>query len=261
MKIALCFSGHPRTFEECFSNIKSNIIDKYDCDIFISTYKTTSEVEKKMIELYNPKKFFFNNEEDILDLVEKNNNKNIKFLKNYVFDNSNLDDSYYNRLFSIEEIFLYDKINCNDFTLDHKIHKAALCQFYGIYHVSKLCLDYINENQIKYDYIMRLRLDSKVSGDFHIKELEEDQVVVNCIPNYSDSLKVHDHFFLAKQDTYFKISDLYNNLTNIIDFINNNKCWLPASGYQETLLLIQIFLHKIRILSSKDEYTILKYTE
>ena len=108
---------------------------------------------------------------------------------------------------------------------------------------------------------MRLRLDSKVSGDFHIKELEEDQVVVNCIHSYSDSLKVHDHFFLAKQDTYFKISDLYNNLTNIIDFINNNKCWLPGCGYQETLLLIQIFLHKIRILSSQDEYTILKYTD
>jgi uncharacterized membrane protein YoaT (DUF817 family) len=41
MKIAICFSGQPRFIEECYSGIKSNIIDansKHDIDIFVHTW-------------------------------------------------------------------------------------------------------------------------------------------------------------------------------------------------------------------------------
>lgn len=38
MKIALCLSGHLRKFEETYPSLKTYILDKYDCDIFISTW-------------------------------------------------------------------------------------------------------------------------------------------------------------------------------------------------------------------------------
>jgi len=38
MKIAICISGHLRTFELCHPSLKRNVLDKYDCDVFFSTW-------------------------------------------------------------------------------------------------------------------------------------------------------------------------------------------------------------------------------
>jgi hypothetical protein len=38
MKIAICISGHLRTFELCHQSLKRNVLDKYDCDVFVSTW-------------------------------------------------------------------------------------------------------------------------------------------------------------------------------------------------------------------------------
>lgn len=40
MKIAVCFFGHLRTFKECATHIKHNLLDKYDCDLFMHTWST-----------------------------------------------------------------------------------------------------------------------------------------------------------------------------------------------------------------------------
>lgn len=34
MKVALCLYGHFRTFDKCFPNLKQNLLDRYDIDIF-----------------------------------------------------------------------------------------------------------------------------------------------------------------------------------------------------------------------------------
>jgi len=38
MKIAICLSGHLRTFDKTFRSIKEKLLDVYDCDVFISTW-------------------------------------------------------------------------------------------------------------------------------------------------------------------------------------------------------------------------------
>ena len=38
MKLALCISGMPRHFKECYESIKENIIDLYDTDVFIDIW-------------------------------------------------------------------------------------------------------------------------------------------------------------------------------------------------------------------------------
>jgi hypothetical protein len=64
---------------------------------------------------------------------------------------------------------------------------------------------------------------------------------------------------MAKSNTYFKLANLYNNLPNIINYINNNnKCWLLCVGYQETLLLIHFLSNDIKVKSSLPYYSILK---
>jgi hypothetical protein len=236
VKLALCFSGDTRTYDKCFESIKNNLLDKFDCDVFISTYETSNEITENILNLYKPKKYIFHNKDNISkDVLEYLNNlKHIKIiiippitcLINDVKYTNNVED-YFFHYNKFEKDFKYEKLDLN-----------ALCQFFGIYDVSKLCKEYMLHEKIHYDYILRIRLDDKVDNTFILNELAENELLVNCIQCYSNSIKLQDHFFMAKPETFFKISSLYSNFHNIIEIINNNKCWLPSSGYQETLLLI-----------------------
>lgn len=46
MKIAICISGHLRDGDKlCFPSLKKYLLDKYDCDIFISAFKEMGNVQ------------------------------------------------------------------------------------------------------------------------------------------------------------------------------------------------------------------------
>ena len=71
MKIALCLSGQPRQFAAGYQCYKKFLLDKYDIDVFIHTwftpgnydlyehggkYKLDKDIDKKIVDIYNPKK-------------------------------------------------------------------------------------------------------------------------------------------------------------------------------------------------------------
>lgn len=58
MKIALCFCGQARSFEKGFEFYKRNLLDHYDVDVYIHTWKM-SNGDKSLLQLYNPKDYIF----------------------------------------------------------------------------------------------------------------------------------------------------------------------------------------------------------
>lgn len=52
MKIALCFSGQPRSFKAGYEYYRKNLLDKYDVDVFIHTWTCPAAYE--FINLYHP---------------------------------------------------------------------------------------------------------------------------------------------------------------------------------------------------------------
>ena len=52
MKIALCFSGQARSYEKGYEYYKRNLLDHYDVDVYIHTWKFPEE--NKLKELYKP---------------------------------------------------------------------------------------------------------------------------------------------------------------------------------------------------------------
>jgi hypothetical protein len=246
VKLALCFSGDPRTYNRCFESIKINLLDKFDCDIFVSTYETTSEIKNDILNLYKPKKYNFHDRNNITKIVSEylENFEGVKTKQTAPFDYKPVDDIVCTNNYE-EYFFNYDKYE-NNFVYC-KLCVGALCQFFGIFDVSNLCKEYMLDYNTDYDYILRLRLDDTFYSKFVLNELKENELLVNVIQYYSDSIKLHDHFFMAKPHTFFKIASLYNNIQNIIKTINNNRCWLPIGGYQETLLLIHSILQNVII--------------
>ena len=188
MKLALCFSGQPRTFEKSFIQIRDKILNKYDCDIFISTYYYNEEISNKIISLYNPKKINFNNERAVehindnyrnnIGLVKMKHFPDLRFEENvssHKFEND-VNSGTYNidNLFESEGSYVVNRPFVNEL-----FNNNCLCQFYGIYDVSKLCLEYIRNNNTKYDYILRLRMDCYIENDFEIPDVEENQILIN----------------------------------------------------------------------------------
>jgi hypothetical protein len=55
MKIAVCISGQPRAFEQGYEYLKRNLLDKYDCDIFIHTWINKVYSVDDVVSLYKPK--------------------------------------------------------------------------------------------------------------------------------------------------------------------------------------------------------------
>ncbi len=255
-KLALCFSGDLRTYDRCFDSIKSNLLDKFDCDVFISSYRVSDEVTNNVIELYKPKKFIFRIREVVNDTVSKyvDDLESIKMIRNGV---DNLSFENVGNLNTLEDCFFNYERYENSFFY-HKLSVDALCQFFGIMDVATLCNQYMVENNLNYDYILRIRFDNMIYNTFKIFDLEENEMLVNTFHYYSDSIKFNDHFFMAKPNTFFKISSLYKNIPNIIQIINKEKCWLPTSGYPETLLLINVLLQNIKIKECSSEFCCIK---
>jgi hypothetical protein len=57
MKIALCFSGQARAFEQGYEFYKKNLLDHYDVDVYIHSWKFHEE--RKFLELYKPVGYAF----------------------------------------------------------------------------------------------------------------------------------------------------------------------------------------------------------
>ena len=152
-KLALCFSGHSRTFEKCFDSINEQIITKYDCDIFISTYFVSDELSNKIIDLYKPKKITFINEDaEFSTKINKYINSlplcNVLYKPVY---NINSDKISYNN----KKYFDTNIIYRNEIFKSTLIY-GAVCQFFGIYNVANICLNYITMTKTRIKWTKEL---------------------------------------------------------------------------------------------------------
>ena len=57
MKIALCFCGQARSFESGYEYYKRNLLDHYDVDVYIHSWKFPES--NKLLQLYKPKDYLF----------------------------------------------------------------------------------------------------------------------------------------------------------------------------------------------------------
>jgi len=155
MRVALCISGQPRSALETFPFINENIIKPNNADVFLHMHFSPenlyveksyadngncclqSDIDKKLIELYNPKSY----------LVEPPRNFNKQNIK---IDNDRIQRSV--------------RMNKSKNWSDEYIEKYALKQitsmYYSIYKCNELKELYANENGIIYDYVIRLRFDA-----------------------------------------------------------------------------------------------------
>lgn len=180
MKIAVCISGQPRSYQKGYEYLKKNLLDKYDCDIFIHTWENKVYNPIDVITLYNPVKSVI---EDYSVVGDKN-----KFNQKYT-----------------------NTPNAKDFPPGNVPY-----QYYSIF---QSCLFKI-EHEIKtqqYDWVIKTRFDFALNGIIPFETLNKDHVYIpNCrmVPSRdfgNDQFAFGSSGVMNKyMSTYYHLESFYN---------------------------------------------------
>lgn len=130
MKIAISLSGLPRQYKKGYEELKKWFLDRYDCDVYIHTWKDTSTVFQTGHN-FSPDKSYSFTEKDYQNILDLYKPKTYKFQKPITFDSTGITSG------------LGIKLN------------VSLANFYSI----KCSYDLVKNSKITYDLIIRYRFD------------------------------------------------------------------------------------------------------
>lgn len=195
MKIALCFSGQPRTFKECFSYVKENLIES------------------------NPQHEF--------DLIASfNSDSELSWASEYDFKALEVID--FNKDINLPNLTYQD----NKYTINYPPRaKVTFYQLFGIKQVNELRKSYELKNNIQYDYIVRMRPDFKFLTEVDLSNLTSDKIY---IPVEHDHFGYNDRFAIGSRnlmDVYMSRLDFWMEqhpeIINYTTHVETNlKIWL-----------------------------------
>jgi hypothetical protein len=206
MKLALCISGMPRHFKECYQSIKDNIIDLYDTDVFIDVWNDKISNDLNHVKKEQNVKIFDQNTNVIeiynlykpknIRVEEYNENTHTKFVNLFpdLIQHGNVNYRYYS--------FYYKVFSCKNLKASHEVLFKE-----------------------KYDICMRIRADCFILNKFIIPDQIDDNNVY--MPFLANQNGVNDQIWYANTQTFNKICDLFPNLSNLKQFLGfPSETWL-----------------------------------
>lgn len=196
MKVAICLSGQPRMFKSSYPSLKTHILDHYDCDVFIDTWKFNNTNEnfylshrykdegslEELYELYQPRVL---NVEKFDEVFES---KCLEFESKVASNQGAKEDNYLRRYYSM----LYKIYNCN-----------------------KIKNEYEKKMNVRYDIVLRSRLDV-----LYTQKIEFNKDLNLATDRQGSGREGCAGDILAYgTDTFM---DIYCDLFNKLDFYFNN---------------------------------------
>ena len=193
MRVALCISGQMRFLEKGFQKLKDNLILPNNCDVFIHSwfddsmigenyssrwnYKVNQNITTDAINLYNPKLYKFEPPIDFNYKVDKYDEERVL--------------GVYPRIIKTSHSMFYSIMKCND-----------------------LKLKYEQDNNFKYDCVIRARFDYNLNTKIDVSKLDLNNIYVNNGCTH-ENLCVNDHISISNSDNIDYYSDVFNNIDNI----------------------------------------------
>lgn len=171
MKLALCLSGQPRSYKESYAYIEKNLLQQYDVDIFLHSWKNDNA--QKQLKIYEEVKSLY---KPVLSIFDTPLNKNIN----------------------------------SDMLVRNASHPANFCtsMFYSIFksdHLRNLGELFLNK---KYDFVIRSRFDFALNKKINFEELRNGLVYISKDTNGTNPL-FNDQFAIADPETMKIYSSTY----------------------------------------------------
>ena len=246
-KVALCISGQPRNALETFPFIYENIIIPNNADVFIhmnfdsnNTYiekshadngncKLSSDIDKRVIDLYKPKSV----------LVEKPKNfKNINF---------KIPPARLKRSYDMNSKKNWSEEQHTEYTI-----KQLYSMYYSIYKCNELKELYALENNIHYDYVIRIRFDitpkdklicSQYDPNYiHYLDLNQPDELISDWLNFGSNSIMNVYASLFLHMNYLNTFTFYKKEDRLLNLLEPSEY---CGGLYEHMLRDLMHLHKI----------------
>lgn len=208
MKNALLICGQLRTFYDVWPNMKKNVVDKLNCDVFIHTWKNTG---------FGRRANHLNIEEsevNIDDLYKLTNAKKIVV--------EDFKEEYQDK---IGEIVMSEELK----KLEPIHYKNNLALFYTLFKANELKKQYETENMFLYDNVIKTRPDI----DFKT-EIPNDvfNYTKECLMQWSFRIntqnQVCDKLVVSNSKIIDYYSSVFTELNNYYQDLGNNKRTRPV---------------------------------
>lgn len=173
MKVALCLSGQSRFVEEGFNSFKNKLVNFDQFDIFIHTWKDNQY--EKVLPLYSPVSYICEPQRKDITLGEKNIS------------------------------FVQQPAKSGNF-----VHYSM---FYSMMTANKLKIEYENENNFKYDCVIRSRFDVALFDtldvfDYDLEKVNSPNVVRKNPDAISDWLNFSNSYNMdIHADAYYDMPE------------------------------------------------------
>ena len=211
MRVAVCFSGMPRSFKTVYESHKKFIFDVLseqgiEYDIFIHTWNNKVKYPKylsdegtveELIELYKPTAFKIEtyNDEKINELL---NDSKVNEYHEYIDHNNDLN-------------------NIGDWIGGGLLTNNTISLFYGLNESNKLRI----ESGLKHDIIIKTRFDNIMFDKLNIATLSKEENTVYCPMGYEPDNReqlgtVNDILAVGDERSMNVYMTLYDRLFNLL---------------------------------------------
>lgn len=206
MRVALCLSGEPRFFKETYPNIKRHLIDPFNSDVFLHTWRTPEDYTVKYSSKdYNQGWNGFKLNIQACDDVCKLYGATSHYIDNSkdFFQDVDTDEMY-------RRYFNYYTSEFKQINL-----RGSLCMFYSILKSNLLKREFELINRFQYDWVIRCRFDLLINQTPDLANLDNSKVYYEEM-GQPDNM-VSDWFNFGSSDNMNVYSSVFPLWKNLID--------------------------------------------
>ncbi|WP_367106730.1 hypothetical protein [uncultured Psychrobacter sp.] len=223
MKVALCIAGQMRGYLEAYPSVKKNIIDVFDPDIFIHTWDevgSSSNLHRRVLPFpmanYLPRKLI-HDKPYFLSLFT---HFSAELDSQSVVNEAELRKLYNPKACVVEKSpTLEESDNFFGFTVPSQMKKRqpksiwSRNLFYKIHKCNELKKYFEQQNNFKYDLVIRLRPDLAI-GEIISPKIDKNTLYFRYY-SIDTSYQIADQYFYADSVTMDKVCDIYNHIEDI----------------------------------------------
>lgn len=267
MKVAVQYSGFLRCIQTTYSQLKQYITanEPIEFYIFVHTWDTSKKEEIEYLKTHiKPHRYYIDSQKkferhpytfinaDTTEEEYKNNilrleynKKNPNDIKHFFEVPSKKNNFLFNQNLEVVKMFTYSHFPFN-----------TLSMFYSMHNVSLLTNSYAQENNINFDYIIRMRSDIQLLSPINLSLVPNDKITLFEASNHGGPFSgytIHDQFAIGNLQNM----NIYNDL-----FI-----YLPCYYYifkldwiSEILLGFHLDYNKILVNKIPRLYSLLRYS-
>lgn len=222
MKVAVCYSGMLRGFEDYIQNHMDFLLSNYDCDIYLNFWdvfgygvqpysKYTTKNHYRFTGFHGENKNKVEiipiTESEFIDNETKNRIINKLNPKDYVFESFITLEPF----FEEKEKYFYDKWDINNQSL--QLPALLMMNVMGMYHRIYKCGEMVRNSGVNYDVVLRNRTDTLFNAPIILQQPEKNTIYTNSVQSWPEA--VNDTLLYGDMEVMEKYQNMYLELFSL----------------------------------------------